>query len=143
MESRVEATAIGTNHQEPIRVFICDDVAELRDLLRAAFLGEPDIRVVGQADNGIAGVMGVKDTQPDVLVLDLSMPEMDGLEAMDTIRLVAPETRIIVFSGFSSEALSAEAARRGASRYLSKGVALSELIAAVREVAGDLAKPPA
>ena len=132
-----------TSEQEPIRVFICDDVAELRDLLRAAFLGEPDIRVVGQADNGIAGVMGVKDTQPDVLVLDLSMPEMDGLEAMDTIRLVAPDTRIIVFSGFSSDALSAEAARRGASRYLSKGVALAELIAAVREVALEVANPPA
>ena len=51
--------------------------------------------------------------------------------------------RIIVFSGFSSEALSAEAARRGASRYLSKGVALSQLIAAVREVALDVANPPA
>jgi DNA-binding NarL/FixJ family response regulator len=132
-----------TSDQEPIRVFICDDVAELRDLLRAAFVGEPDMRVVGQADNGIAGVMGVKDTQPDVLVLDLSMPEMDGLEAMDTIRLVAPDTRIIVFSGFSSDALSAEAARRGASRYLSKGVPLSELIAAVREAALDVAKPSA
>ena len=118
-----------------IRVFICDDVADLRDLLRMTFEGEPDLAVVGQADNGIAGLLGIKDTQPDVVVLDLSMPGRDGLEVLETIRDVAPESRVVVFSGFAPELMGEEARRRGALAYVAKGEPLGDLIAAVRRIA--------
>ena len=120
-----------------IRVFICDDVADLRDLLRMTFEGEPDLAVVGQADNGIAGLLGIKDTQPDVVVLDLSMPGRDGLEVLETIRDVAPESRVVVFSGFAPELMGEEARRRGALAYVAKGEPLGDLIAAVRRIASE------
>jgi DNA-binding NarL/FixJ family response regulator len=120
-----------------IRVFICDDVAELRDLLRVTFEGEADLAVVGQADNGVAGLLGIKDTQPDVVVLDLSMPGRDGLEVLETIRDVAPDSRVVVFSGFAPELMGEEARRRGALAYVAKGEPLGDLIAAVRRIATE------
>lgn len=128
---------MSTTAGQSIRVFICDDVAELRDLLRFTFEGEPDLVVVGQADNGVAGLLGIKDTQPDVVVLDLSMPGRDGLEVLETVRDVAPDARVVVFSGFSEEILGEETRRRGALAYISKGEPLEDLVAAVRRVAGN------
>jgi DNA-binding NarL/FixJ family response regulator len=93
--------------------------------------------VVGQADNGVAGLLGISDTQPDVIVLDLSMPQMDGLEVMESVHDVAPGARVVVFSGFAAETLGPETRRRGAVAFVSKGAPLEELISAVRDAGRD------
>jgi DNA-binding NarL/FixJ family response regulator len=118
-----------------ISVVVCDDVAEMRLLLRYALEEDPALSVVGEADNGRDGARVIAELQPDVVLLDLSMPEMDGLEAIPEIVSSAPRTGIIVFSGFAAERMSAPAINSGADRYLEKGVPLDAVISAVREVA--------
>ena len=122
-----------------VRVFLCDDVADLRRLLRLTLEGEPDLKVVGEADDGLTGLLGINHTKPDVVVLDLNMPEMDGLETLEGIKLVAPETRVVIFTGFPDDGNREYAMRNGAQRFLAKGVPLTELVAAIRDVAGAAA----
>jgi DNA-binding NarL/FixJ family response regulator len=109
-------------------------VAELRTLLRFA-LEEDGMQVVGQAGDGAAGVAVVRDTRPDVVILDLAMPGMDGLQAIPLMLEASPGTRIVVFSGFVAEGLADRVLAAGAHRYLEKGVALTEVADAVRELA--------
>jgi DNA-binding NarL/FixJ family response regulator len=120
-------------------VFICDDVADIRMLMRFGLEEEGDIRVVGEAEDGVAGVAGVTETQPDVLLLDLSMPELDGLEVIARVRESSPRTGIVVFSGFARERMGSIVLRQGADRYLQKGEPLDAVRAAVLEVARERA----
>jgi DNA-binding NarL/FixJ family response regulator len=118
-----------------IGVFLVDDVVELRTLVRLALEEDPHIEVVGEAANGREGVQGVGDTQPDVVLLDLSMPDMDGLEALPLMREKAPNTRLVVLSGHEAGRVSLEALDQGASRYLNKAADFEAIRAAVHEVA--------
>ena len=104
-----------------LRVFLCDDVAEIRVLMRFTLEEDDRLEVVGEAADGEAGVAGVLDTKADVILLDLSMPGMDGLEAIQRLREVAPDTVIVVLSGFSAGRLGEAALELGADRYLEKG----------------------
>jgi CheY-like chemotaxis protein len=117
-----------------IRVFLVDDVRELRALIRLVLEDDPAIEVVGEAGDGRDGVEGVARAQPDVVLLDLSMPGMDGLEAIPLIRERAPGARIVVLSGHESGRVSLEALEQGASRYVNKASELETIRAAVREV---------
>jgi DNA-binding NarL/FixJ family response regulator len=119
-----------------ISVVVCDDVSEMRKLLRYALEADPSMRVVGEAGNGRDGARVIAELQPDVVLLDLSMPEMDGLETIPAISSAAPDTGIIVFSGFAAERMREPALQGGADLYLEKGLPLDDLISAVREVAG-------
>jgi DNA-binding NarL/FixJ family response regulator len=121
-----------------VRVFLCDDVAELRLLTRFALEQDPGLEVVGEAGDGRACVKAIAETQPDVVVLDLAMPEVDGLEAIPLIREAAPDTRIIVFSGFIAHRLAAPVLERAA-RFIEKGEPLEKLRHAVWEVARESA----
>ena len=118
-----------------IRVFLVDDVRELRVLLRMVLEEDPGMEVVGEASDGRAGVEGVERARPDVVLLDLSMPDMDGLEAIPLIRERAPETRIVVLSGHEPGRVSLEALGQGATRYVNKASNLEQIRGAVREVA--------
>ncbi len=122
------------------RVFLVDDVRELRMLLRLVLEEDPGLEVVGEASDGREGVEGVERTQPDVVLLDLSMPDMDGLEAIPLIRERAPEARIVVLSGHEPGRVSLEALHQGATRYVNKASELDAIRAAVRDVA-RLARP--
>ena len=104
----------------PVSVFICDDVPELRKLIRCELEADPALRVVGEAADGAGGIAGVIQTAPDAILLDLSMPGMDGLEALPVIRKVAPHAALLVFSGFAEERLGEVSLARGADRYLQK-----------------------
>jgi DNA-binding NarL/FixJ family response regulator len=106
---------------EAVRVFLCDDVAELRVLMRYQLEEDPQLRVVGEAGDGAAGVAGVIETHADVVLLDLSMPGMDGLEVIRELKQRRPETGIVVFSGFSAAKLGPATIELGADRYLEKG----------------------
>jgi DNA-binding NarL/FixJ family response regulator len=122
---------------DPYKVFLCDDVADIRMLMRFALEEDPQLRVVGEAEDGLSGVAGIVDTRPDVVLLDLSMPGLDGLEVITRVREAAPDTRILVFSGFAAERMSVVARALGADGYLEKGEPLEVVRAAVRDLAGQ------
>jgi DNA-binding NarL/FixJ family response regulator len=118
---------------DAIAVVLCDDVPQLRVLLRFALEEHGDITVVGEAGDGATGVEMVRDMRPDAVLLDLSMPGMDGLEAIPRIRAASADAAIVVFSGFAAERMSAEALRLGADRYIEKGAPLEHVRGVVRE----------
>jgi DNA-binding NarL/FixJ family response regulator len=123
----------------PVSVVVCDDVPELRQLARAVLEEEGEMEVVGEAGDGREALEVIERLQPDVVVLDLSMPELDGLEAIPLIHQVAPSTEIVVFSGFEEGKVAEIALRLKASRYVRKGAPLEDLRTAVRELAEDAA----
>ena len=118
-----------------IRVFLVDDVRELRTLVRLTLEEDPEIEVVGEASDGRSGVDGVAAAKPDVVLLDLSMPDMDGLEALPLMRARAPEARLVVLSGHEAGRVSLEALQQGATRYVNKGADLESIRRVVHEVA--------
>ena len=122
------------------RVLICDDVDMLRELLRYELEEDDELVVVGEADNGLDGVRLVQELKPDVVVLDLAMPGLDGLEALTQMRAVTPPPEILVHSGFDAEGMRARVLALGAARYLEKGGRLGEVRKAVREIIESAAR---
>ena len=117
-----------------IKVYLCDDVAELRALLRVVV--ELDgMRVVGEAGDARTMLTELPSADPDVVVLDLSLPWMDGLEAIPLVHEAVPGAQIVVFSGYGAEQMAAAALEQKATRYVEKGSDLDGLCAVVREVA--------
>ena len=123
----------------PISVVVCDDVPELRQLLRECLEVGDEMRVVGEAADGREAIEVIERLQPDVVVLDLSMPRLDGLEAIPLIHQIAPKAEICVFSGFEEGKVADVALRLKASRYVRKGAPLEELRSAVRDLASNAA----
>ncbi|HEX6712348.1 MAG TPA: response regulator transcription factor [Thermoleophilaceae bacterium] len=121
--------------ERKIRVVLVDDVPELRLLVRLALEEDPGIEVVGEAANGREGVDVVEANDPDVVLLDLSMPDMDGLEAIPLMRRHARNARVVVLSGHEAGRISLEALDQGASRYINKASGLQAIPQVVREVA--------
>jgi DNA-binding NarL/FixJ family response regulator len=121
---------------DAIAVVLCDDVPQLRVLLRYALEEDGDIEVIGEAGDGAGGVDLARKLTPDVVLLDLSMPGMDGLEAIPRIASACPGAAIVVFSGFAAERMAEEALRLGAHRYIEKGAPLDRVRTVVREVVG-------
>lgn len=115
------------------RVFIADDVEALRLLWRTFLDEDPEIEVVGEAADGEEAVDGVRRTSPDVLVLDLSMPKLDGLEVIRMLREEESDTRVVVASGFAAARLAPLALELGAAAYFEKGGSVVELRRAVTD----------
>jgi DNA-binding NarL/FixJ family response regulator len=122
-----------------IRVFLTDDVDELRLLLRLGLEDAGDMTVVGEAGDGAEAVEQAGQIQPDVMLLDLSMPIMDGLEAIPLLRERVPEMKIVVVSGFAEGPASERAMELGADRYVSKTADINEVHDIVREVVREAA----
>ena len=118
-----------------IRLVIADDHAIVRDGLRAMLAAEEDLQVVGEAGDGRAALDAVARCAPDVLLLDLSMPGLNGVEALRRVRDVAPSTRVLVLSMHGSADYVRPAVAAGAAGYLVKGAGLDHLLAALRKVA--------
>jgi DNA-binding NarL/FixJ family response regulator len=114
-----------------VRVFLCDDVPAFRALMRAVLEETDDCEVVGEAADGVAGVAGVRETRPDVVLLDLDMPGGDGLSAIPGIRRAVPDTRIVVLSSFDAARMERRALDAGADAYLEKRTPLPEVCALV------------
>jgi DNA-binding NarL/FixJ family response regulator len=119
----------------PITVLIVDDMHDLRDLLRDVIAESSEFEVIGEARDGLEAIELAQATQPNLILLDLSMPRMDGLEALPRLRDVAPASRIVVLSGFGQDRLGETALRLGASAYLEKGVSPTELLIELAKVA--------
>ena len=115
--------------ERPVRAVVIDDTTDIRDLLRFA-LSRGGMDVVGEAGDGQAGVEVVREERPDVVLLDLAMPVMDGIEALPLIRDLVPEAQIIVLSAFGG-AVSQQVIESGADGYLIKGTPLRDIVAYV------------
>lgn len=110
------------------RVLLADDVGELRALVRLTLERSGEFVVVAEAGNGAEAVEAAAHELPDLVLLDVSMPVMDGLEALPLILEAAPETQVVMLSGFAEERLGAEARKLGALAYVEKGVPPRELV---------------
>ena len=113
------------------RVVVVDDVADIRWLLRAALDADGRFEVVGEAGDGREGVDVVTLTRPDVAVIDLRMPRMDGLEAATEIAQVSPETRVVIFSAVGEAAVAAAARSAGVVGFVKKGAPAKAILDAV------------
>jgi DNA-binding NarL/FixJ family response regulator len=131
----IELRGDGADHQGVVHIYLCDDVPELRQLLRIILEEDPQLRVVGETGDARIGIEEIAELQPNVVLLDLSMPGMDGLEALPLIRRAAPGTAVIVFSGFTEARMASLVLERGAQRYIEKGEPLERVREAVRELA--------
>jgi DNA-binding NarL/FixJ family response regulator len=120
---------------DPIRVLLCDDAEGFRALMRSSLADDPSIVIVGEAADGIEGVEATADLQPDVLLLDMSMPGMGGLQAIPKIRRRAPRTSIIGLSSLSASRMAGPSIEIGAHSYLEKGTGLDDIRAAIHEAA--------
>jgi two-component system response regulator NreC len=118
-----------------IRVFIADDHGVLRGGLRALISTQADMEVVGEAANGPDAEREIKKTEPDVVLMDISMPEGGGLAAIAAVKQVRPATRILVLTVHDELGYVRAAADAGAVGYVVKNVVDTELLAAIRAVA--------
>ena len=118
-----------------IRVLIADDHEIVLRGLRMTIEGEDDMQLAGEARNGAQAIELVEATQPDVVLLDIQMPEMDGIEATRRLRASHPKLPILVLTSFSDDARLYSALRAGASGYLLKDVSGDQLIQAIRGAA--------
>ncbi|HEX7974348.1 MAG TPA: response regulator transcription factor [Anaerolineales bacterium] len=128
---------------EPIRILVADDHPVVRDGLVAMLGTQPDFLVVGEAANGAEAVEKAGLAQPDVVLLDLEMPGMDGVEALRQLRQRFPQVRALVFTAFDTDERILGALQAGAQGYLLKGAPRHELFQAIRVVSqgGSLLQP--
>ncbi|MFD3491883.1 response regulator [Streptomyces sp. NPDC058690] len=121
-----------------VRVVLADDQPLVRNGLRVLMADTPDIDVVGEAGTGAEAVRLVRDTEPDVAVMDIRMPGMNGIEATGMITASAGATRVLVLTTFDDDEYIYGALRAGASGFLVKDMALDDILAAIHVVAaGD------
>ncbi len=126
-----------TRSEPPTTVFLCDDAPPLRQMLRAVLELEGGIVVVGEAGDGAGLTEAVRDADAEVVVLDVSMPRVDGLQALAALRAAGPDVGVIVFSGSDGEATAPRALALGADRYLEKAAGMEPVRAAVHAVAAE------
>jgi DNA-binding NarL/FixJ family response regulator len=117
----------------PISVFLVDDLPELRELIRLGVEEDPGFEIVGEAGDGRTALEGIVKTQPAAVLLDLSMPDMDGFQAIPQIREDTPDVAIIVLSGFAIDRMGEPVLERGADAYVEKGTPIQELRETIRE----------
>jgi NarL family two-component system response regulator LiaR len=120
--------------EDRIKVLITDDQAIVRKGIRALLTTEADIEVVGEAENGVEAINQIAKLSPDVTLMDLEMPKMDGIEAIRRITADQPKARILVLTSFATDDKVFPAIKAGALGYLLKDSSPEELVQAVRQV---------
>jgi DNA-binding NarL/FixJ family response regulator len=119
----------------PIRILIAEDQRIVREGLIALLEDEPEVTIVGEAANGQEALVLFVQLQPDIVLMDLQMPVMDGPEATRRIRERAPDARILVLTTYATDEFIFKALRAGARGYMLKDASADELLAAIRAVA--------
>lgn len=133
IDTRVEPAPMPAA-QAPIRLLLADDERLLRDALATLLKLEPDFDLVGQASNGLMAVEGAKTARPDVVLTDIEMPKMDGIEATRAIKETCPDTEICILTKFGDDARLFAAIRAGAIGYMLKDSGVEEIGPVVRAV---------
>lgn len=118
-----------------LRIFIADDHAVLRDGLKALVNAQPDMETIGEADNGRAAWQRAKELIPDVAIMDISMPEVNGVQATERLKQECPATKVLALTAYNDKAYLDRLLKVGASGYVLKLSAAEELIRAIRIVA--------
>jgi two-component system response regulator NreC len=118
-----------------VRVLVADDHEVVLEGVRALIERQPELEICGLATTGREAVDLARKTRPDVVVLDMTMPELNGLDAIRQIRKALPDTEVVVFSAHSSEDIIEEVLEAGAKSYIEKTEASRDLVKAIRSVA--------
>jgi DNA-binding NarL/FixJ family response regulator len=134
MNAFAEIPPRNSEPQTAVRILVVDDNKALRDAVGRLVKSVPGLEVCGEAENGREGVRKTIDLQPDVVLMDIAMPDVNGLEATRELRRVAPRTEVLVFTEHESRHAMQAAMDAGARGYLAKTHA-SSLVEAVRTVA--------
>lgn len=130
-------------HEKPIRVLVCDDHPLMREGIAAVIAIQPDMELTGEAGDGREAVAQYRALQPDVALIDIQMPEVNGIEAIQAIRAEFPQARIAVLTTYRGDARALQAIRAGAQAYLLKSALRKELTEAIRALAlGQRYFPP-
>lgn len=117
-----------------ITVLLADDHAILRQGLRALLVNEPDLSIIGEAADGQQAIQLIENLRPDILILDLKLPGLNGLEVARETRQRSPRTRVVILSMHANQAYVLEALRAGALAYVLKESTASDVVHAIREV---------
>jgi DNA-binding NarL/FixJ family response regulator len=118
-----------------LRVLVVDDHPAFRRALTSALRMVSEIEVAGEAGGGIAAAEQAKSVVPDLVLMDLSMPDLDGIEAMRRIHQFQPDLPVVILTAHADPGIEREARAAGASGFLAKGVALADLVLVLREAA--------
>lgn len=121
---------------DPIRLLLVDDQRLMREGLRTLLELEPDLQIAGEAEDGLAALEMYPTLRPDVVLMDIRMPRLDGVEATRRLLQRSPDARVIILTTFDEDALVFDGLRAGALGYLLKDVSGADLAEAVRKVAG-------
>ncbi|MGH7666767.1 MAG: response regulator [Candidatus Dormibacteria bacterium] len=119
-----------------IRVLVADDHPVVRQGICAMLAAEPDLQVVGDVGDGAEAVLRTREVEPDVVLMDVQLPVMDGIEALKEIVRERPQTKVLMLTTFGHENYVVPSFKAGAAGYLLKDVERSELMQAIRRVAG-------
>jgi DNA-binding NarL/FixJ family response regulator len=121
----------------PVGVLVCDDNAAMRALLGVVVGTSPGLTTIGEASDGDEAIAEATRLQPDVILLDLAMPNRSGLEALAELRYVAPAAQIVVLSGFALTAAAEEVFALGAAAYLEKGSSPQAIITTIENAVAN------
>lgn len=125
--------------RDPFRVLLADDVRDLRFLLKLSLERTGRFNVVAEATTGVHAIELAEMYQPDLVLLDVAMPELDGLEALPRIREVAPNSVVVILSGFQADTVGPSARDAGAVAVLEKGIRPQDLVHELLAVLDDTA----
>lgn len=122
---------------DKLRVFIADDHAVLRDGLKALVNAQVDMEIVGEADNGRSAWQKAKDLLPDVVVMDVAMPDMNGAQATQRLKEACPQIKVLALTAYEDKGYLRLLVKAGADGFLLKRAATEELIQAIRVIAAN------
>jgi NarL family two-component system response regulator LiaR len=122
-------------------ILIVDDNARLRTLLRGIATQEPDLHVGGEAEDGAEAIRLAQEFQPDIVLLDLAMPRVNGLEALQRIKAERPETKVIIVTVHAEDAYRRAAADGGADAFLLKKTLVTVLLPTIQRLRGSTSPP--
>jgi NarL family two-component system response regulator LiaR len=122
-----------------IRILVADDESVVRDGVVAILSFQSDMKVVGEAENGLQAVELAKQTKPDVVLLDMRMPKLNGLEAIPKLKEASPKSRILVLTSFAESDMVYQTIKAGALGFLLKDARRDQLLQAIRDVANGQA----
>ncbi|MGZ3920350.1 MAG: response regulator transcription factor [Bacteroidia bacterium] len=124
-------------NRKPVKILLVEDHEIVRQGIKALLQGEPAMEVVAEAGNGAEALEQIKNYQPDVILMDMNMPVMNGLECTQKIRLVFPKVKILILSMHDHESYLINMLDAGANGYILKNTSKEELVFAIRKIAND------